>query len=119
MISRLEKGELKIPEYEEINRKELRKLKKAVDLTVKLINRKIFFINDIENIFGMRRNKYLTYTPRFGARAWLYRTDKCDVILWDEGNGWYTIIAILPHSQSLYEWLKKININHNSTLPVE
>lgn len=24
----------------------------------------------------------------------------CDIILWDEGNGWYTIIAILPHPKA-------------------
>jgi hypothetical protein len=50
--------------------------------------------------------KYYKHASMFGERAWLRKGRQIDVVLWDEGNGWYTILAILPHSRSLYECAK-------------
>lgn len=34
--------------------------------------------------------------PEFGERAWIAKGKKIEVIYWDEGNGWCSIMQVLP-----------------------
>jgi hypothetical protein len=40
--------------------------------------------------------------------AWLRKGRNFDVVLWDEGNGYYTVLAVIFRSRSLYEWVKEV-----------
>jgi hypothetical protein len=101
-----EENKLEIPDYEEIDKQTLKKLKPCIQKLSDVFERGIFSDEDIDYIFGEREERYYKRATIFGERAWLRRGKQIDVVLWDEGNGWYTILAILPHSTSLYEWLK-------------
>jgi hypothetical protein len=57
-------------------------------------------------VFGEEEEKCYKWATLFGEKAWLRRGKQINVILWDKGNGWFTILAVLPHSMSLFEWLK-------------
>jgi hypothetical protein len=40
------------------------------------------------------------HTPEYGDRAWLFRGEWCDVLIWDDGNGHSTPLAVLPKSMT-------------------
>jgi hypothetical protein len=105
-LKRLKENKLEIPDYEEIDKQTLKELKQCIKELCAIFKRGIFSDEDIDYIFGEMEEEYYKPARMFGERAWLRRGKQVDVILWDEGNGWYTILAILPHSTSLYEWLK-------------
>lgn len=105
-LQRLKEGKLEIPDYEEINNQTLKKISQSIKELSAVFKKGIFSDEDIDCIFGEAEEKYYKPAKVFGERAWLRRGKQIDVILWDEGNGWFTILAILPHSISLYEWAK-------------
>lgn len=39
---------------------------------------------------------YHKSVPEFGERAWLAEGKEVDVVYWDDGNGWCTIMLIVP-----------------------
>ena len=34
----------------------------------------------------------------YGERAWRVKSESMDVVYWDVGNGWSSIITMLPHT---------------------
>ncbi len=36
--------------------------------------------------------------PQFGERAWIAEGKDVDVVYWDEGNGWCSIMQVIPKS---------------------
>jgi len=105
-LQRLKENKLEIPNYEEIDNQTLKEISQCIKELSTVFKKGIFSGEDIDCIFGEREEKYFKPVKVFGERAWLRRGKQIDVILWDEGNNWFTILAILPHSVSLYEWLK-------------
>jgi len=43
--------------------------------------------------------------PRLGERAWIAEGKEVDVVYWDEGNGWCSIMQIIPKGDK--EYLRK------------
>ena len=41
---------------------------------------------------------YHQRSESYGERAWKIFGDDVDVVYWDVGNGWSSIISIIPHS---------------------
>lgn len=97
-----------LPSYREPSDFERCKVRFCVEQLSETINQLIIPDEDLEVLFGKPEEKWLRPYPKFGERAWLYVGKAFDVVLWDEGNGWYTVLAILFKSQSLYEWLKEV-----------
>jgi len=106
-LMRLERGELEIPEHITLEDIDKKKLRRNLRYVVKMFSKLVLLGDELEDIFGEHKGDCLIHVPKYGERAWLMRTDLCDVILWDEGNGWYSILAILPRSKSIYDFLKK------------
>jgi len=111
-LEKLKRNELDIPEYESLSTEEKEQIRMAIKTLSKVLAPACFESEDIELLFGKAETKkseqwYLEHAPVFGERAWKFRGKLCDIILWDEGNGWYTVIAILLHSYSIYEWVKE------------
>ncbi|MBO3842764.1 MAG: hypothetical protein FGF48_10185 [Candidatus Brockarchaeota archaeon] len=98
--------EIGIPDYDEIGKRTLKELRRCVRKASNAFQQGVFSDEDVDYVFGAQVGKYYEPMPIFGERAWLRRGRQVDVVLWDEGNGWYTILAVLPHSKSLYEWAK-------------
>ena len=110
-LKKLQAGELEIPNHREPTKHEKRKIRRSIETLSQLLPQLIIGEEDIERLFGPAdegENWHLEHFPKFGVRAWLFRGKWCDVVLWDEGNHWYTVLAILPRSQSIYEWLKEV-----------
>ncbi len=34
----------------------------------------------------------------YGKRAWEVRGEHVDVVYWDAGNGWASVISVIPHN---------------------
>jgi hypothetical protein len=102
----LKENENGIPDYGEIDRRTLKELRQCINKASVIFQQGVFSDEDIGCILGAQVGKYYKHASMFGERAWLRKGRQIDVVLWDEGNGWYTILAILPHSRSLYECAK-------------
>jgi hypothetical protein len=47
---------------------------------------------------------YHKNAPEFGERAWIAEGKEVDVVYWDEGNGWCTIMLLIPkRNKQCYE----------------
>lgn len=42
---------------------------------------------------GGLRTEYFKRVPEVGVRAWLVQGKKKDLLVWDNGNGWYQVIS--------------------------
>ena len=40
---------------------------------------------------------YQERAGEYGERAWRIKGEQVDVVFWDVGNGWSSIISIIPH----------------------
>jgi hypothetical protein len=83
-------------------------IRRYVHRLATLLNELIIEDENLESMFGKSTERYFRHYPKFGERAWLRPGGDFDVVLWDEGNGWYTVLAIIFKSGSLYEWVKDV-----------
>jgi len=105
-LKKVQNGKATIPTHIELTDKEGGKLIEAIK-HLQILNTAIISGDEVHKIFGEHLDDLLIHVPQFGVRAWLYRTEDLDIVLWDEGNDWYSVLAIFFHSTSIYDWLKK------------
>ena len=55
----------------------------------------VFQSNIIEELTGSQA--YHQRSEPYGERAWKILGENVDVVYWDVGNGWSSIISIIPH----------------------
>jgi hypothetical protein len=88
--------------------REKQTVRRCVERLAAILKELIVEEEDLEVMFGKLRGKYYKHYPKFGEGAWLRKGRNFDVVLWDEGNGCYTVFAVIFRSRSLYEWVKEV-----------
>jgi hypothetical protein len=103
-----EEDHFELVSYREVTSREKQIVRRYTKRLAKLLNTIVVLDEDLDSMFGKSADKYYRPYPKFGERAWLRPGKDFDIVLWDEGNGWYTILAIIFKSTSLYEWVKNV-----------
>jgi hypothetical protein len=52
-------------------------------------------------------DSYHEYVPEYGDRAWIARGELADVIYWDSGNSWCSIMYVIVKKGD-EAWLKEL-----------
>lgn len=59
----------------------------------------------------------------YGQRAWRVKGNNTDVIYWDVGNGWSSIVTIIPHADEQAQiaefWRRLLNVAPNGNLEID
>jgi len=63
----------------------------------------------IDSIIGCK--KYHSRRLEYGKRAWLAQGENIDVIYWDEGNGWCSVLQVLPKNGIYGKEFQKKSLN--------
>ena len=53
----------------------------------------LFTGKELIDLTRFPKNQFFEYAPEYGERAWKVQGVRRTLIVWDEGNGWYSILT--------------------------